>query len=424
MAAAQGALAHLMWRLASLSLAAIAAVSALASPSCEGGGYLNSRLCEAWSAKQSAGIIAKVASRHLSPGHLQTRKLGERFGVIAQFAPQRALAENGKESVASTDSEPFFFDSVHEDEVLLCFNPKPEGPCQHTAAKNTCVMPAFVSARPPGFEKCDLNSTEPAVVLLHNRPVCAGHAIVVPDLRKRLPQIMSEDYLVLGFAFAFRASPRSWLSFSTLGVGAGADHLHWEAFFAVPSQNDALPFQAHIDGGGATLAAVPRGPISLMVTPSWPVRGWIFTWGDREILEVDTALAEWRMAEFLNAFLSRLQGKGIDYHLFIHAGGARATIFPRRAQAPGGAAASRWKVSAQEVLGWWPLAQENDYDALDEESALNSLRAVALTAKNERAVVQALRDSGWELRDTALERTNARSERSVTDAAPDRKSVV
>jgi hypothetical protein len=344
---------------------------------------------------------------------MKTRQLGGAFSIIVQFAPQLA-EQKGKTSFAEEKfAAGYGFGRASEDEVLLCFNSRQEGACQHTATKNTCVMPRFVSAWPSGSEECRLNSSEPAVVLLHGRPLCEGHVVVVPDLSKHLPQALSEEYLTLGFAFAIRASPRAWLAFSSVGAGAEVDHLHWEAFFAVPSKDAMFPFQAHISNGGVVLAAEPRGPISLSYTPSWPIRAWIFTWENPEILQMDTALVEWRMAEFVHEFTSRLQGGNIDFHVFLSSGGTRATVVPRKALTSGAASASRWKVSCYEVLGWWAVEREQDFEALDEESAMNSLYASALGVKQEKRVVQALRDAGWHLTDSASQR----HQWSATDAA-------
>jgi len=148
-------------------------------------------------------------------------------------------------------------------------------------------------------------------------------------------------------------------------------------------------------------AAESRGPISLYFTPSWPLKAWLFFWEDQATLELDTALAEWRLAEFVQEFVSRLQGRSISFHVLIFGGGTKVAVIPRKAQEWKGSTGSRWQIRSQEVLGWWPVSSEAGFVALDEDSALNSLRAAAPTEKQQRIIVQALRDSGWNLSDFA-----------------------
>ena len=55
-------------------------------------------------------------------------------------------------------------------------------------------------------------------------------------------QVLTKDALRLGLAFAWRSSPRLWVSFNTIGAGASVNHLHlhggaegccgWEGFKA------------------------------------------------------------------------------------------------------------------------------------------------------------------------------------------------
>lgn len=54
--------------------------------------------------------------------------------------------------------------------------------------------------------------------------MCRNHFLLVP--KGEQPQVLSLEALRLSLAFSFRASPKLWLSFNTLGAGASVNHLH------------------------------------------------------------------------------------------------------------------------------------------------------------------------------------------------------
>ncbi|CAE8638158.1 unnamed protein product, partial [Polarella glacialis] len=71
--------------------------------------------------------------------------------------------------------------------------------------------------------------------------------------------VLTEEAIVLGLAFAMRASPRMWLSFNSIGAGASVNHLHMQGFFpgsGQASEKAEFPLQG------------------------WPLCGWAFTWDD------------------------------------------------------------------------------------------------------------------------------------------------
>merc|ERR1740122_679363 len=72
-------------------------------------------------------------------------------------------------------------------------------------------------------------------------PVCKGHTLLVPDILAGLPQVLTEEALLLGLGFAARAAHRMWLSFNSIGAGASVNHLHWQAFFPGDDPEEAFP---------------------------------------------------------------------------------------------------------------------------------------------------------------------------------------
>eukprot|EP00930_Biecheleria_cincta_P001211 TRINITY_DN10236_c2_g1_i1.p1 TRINITY_DN10236_c2_g1~~TRINITY_DN10236_c2_g1_i1.p1 ORF type:complete len:399 (-),score=77.53 TRINITY_DN10236_c2_g1_i1:99-1295(-) len=346
---------------------------------CGGEGYLHMRLCEAWEDRRAKGIVSW-------PGHDTVRTLGGRLGIVAQSAPGRGqkrllnITQLNSTRIAFDDQK-FHFGKVAADEVLLCFNPRQETACQHTATLNTCHLPQYASVQNSDEETCGLDTKDPAVVIINKHPVCRNHIVLVPSLGDQKPQALTDEALVLGLAFAMRASPRMWLSFNTVGAGASVNHLHLQAHLRRP-QN-------------LVLAAEPRGPVSLWQTQGWPLRGWAFRWDDEAVLGIDTSLAERRLGEFAHAFVARLQALDMAHNVLISSGGRRVIVFPRRVLFEQGADVGQLQVSGHEILGWWivPRAEED----LDEASTEALLRGASLPEADELKVLQALRELGWQL---------------------------
>lgn len=251
----------------------------------------------------------------------------------------------------------------------------------------------------PGIGECGTDSTEPAVVIINAHPVCRHHVIIVPGIGDQQPQVLTFEALMVGLAFATRASSRMWLSFNSIGAGASVNHLHWQAFFPASGSGASFPLDSFIRKGGQRRIATARGPISLWVTDDWPLRGWVFTWDDLNVLSIDSRLAEQRLAEFVYAFIAKLQKFDMAHNVLVSAGGTRVIVFPRKVLNQQGEDVSRLQVAGHEILGWWILPRREDFESLSAEAAANHLSAAGLEEAAERRVANALRELGWELDD-------------------------
>eukprot|EP00927_Polykrikos_kofoidii_P067448 TRINITY_DN62948_c0_g1_i1.p1 TRINITY_DN62948_c0_g1~~TRINITY_DN62948_c0_g1_i1.p1 ORF type:complete len:422 (+),score=55.00 TRINITY_DN62948_c0_g1_i1:101-1366(+) len=371
---------------------------------CGGNGYLLMRLCESWHARVSSGVLRRAAVEHLGDRAV-TRRLDGFFGFGAQLTPHRGQKRAlNRTSLNSTrlpfNADVFHFGKVQREEVLFCFNPIREESCQHTAAKNTCHMPGYLSALPPDADACGPSSKEPAVVVVNMNPVCDGHALIVPDITEGHAQVLTEKALVLGLAFSFRSSPNVWLSFNSIGAGASVNHLHWQTFSAELVPGGRFPFDVHIEDDTFLVeAALRRGPISLKVTNTWPVPAWVFTWEDRSTMTIDTGLVEHRLAEFVYAFISQLQNIDMAHNVLICCGGTRVIVFPRKILNQQGTDVTLLQVAGHELLGWWIVTRTADFEALNESLSVEILRDAALDVASTKQVAESLRTAGWRLAD-------------------------
>eukprot|EP00931_Biecheleriopsis_adriatica_P069275 TRINITY_DN43141_c0_g1_i1.p1 TRINITY_DN43141_c0_g1~~TRINITY_DN43141_c0_g1_i1.p1 ORF type:complete len:422 (-),score=96.18 TRINITY_DN43141_c0_g1_i1:69-1334(-) len=379
------------------------------SVDCGGEGHLHMQVCQAWEDRRAHGLAAWPSPSEEASLQSNVRSLGGKFGMVAQSAPNRGQKRPlGATSLNSTqlafDAEKFHFGKVGVDEILLCFNPRQETACQHTATMNTCHLPQYASIKAAGAEACGMDTEDPAVVIINKNPVSRNHIIFVPSIREELPQVLTLNALALGLAFAMRASGRMWLSFNSIGAGASVNHLHLQAFFPGLGTNSETPVEYPLEvysrvRRGFVAAAEPRGPISLARTQDWPLRGWSFTWDDESVLAIDTGLAERRLAEFVHAFLAKLQAMDMAHNVLIGSGGRRVIVFPRRVLFEQGTDVSQMQVAGHEVLGWW-IVPKASHD-LDEDAARKLLAKAALLEAEQGQVIAALQEIGWRLHEDA-----------------------
>ncbi|CAE7469928.1 psmA7 [Symbiodinium natans] len=251
-------------------------------------------------------------------------------------------------------------------------------------------------------QDCGIDTDEPAVVIINKHPACRNHFLLVPAVKERWPQELTQDALALGVAFAFQSSRRLWLSFNSIGAGASVNHLHLQGFCAGSCDGDRVfPFEAHARSAGLLPAAEARGPVSLSRTrggpKGWPLVGWVFTWTDGEVLEWDTNLVAYRLAEFVHRFVAALQVMDMAHNVLMNLGRRQVIVFPRRTLFEQSFDVSQLQVSGHETLGWWVVAKGST--DLDESSALQLLARAALDKRGHQKVLQILEWIGWRLHD-------------------------
>jgi len=376
------------------------------------------RLCEAWEAWHSAAPHWKAAAGRAEgslehPGEEEhLRHLGGRFGMVAQRMLHRAEGKGGPGGAmpSGTPPEPVangsYLGGIEFADVLLCFSPQREAACQHTDSKNTCHMPRYASIRSADTEVCGPTGTHPVLVLANRQPLGQSHVIVVPTAPDGDAQALTENALLLGLAFATRASPRMWLHFDSAGGGAAlAGHVRWEGLFPNFGLAEVFPLEAHMRSGGSLApAALSRGPLSLWHLQAWPLRGWALTWDEKEVMQIDTGLAERRLAEFGHAVISRLVRAGVTHSVLLGLGGTAVVVFPRQLPPAGqtpGTSCSKGGLAGHELLGWWAPEQADAFHSLDEASAVACLVAAAPGEEVEARTLLALEQAGWQLTEAA-----------------------
>eukprot|EP00927_Polykrikos_kofoidii_P055019 TRINITY_DN49337_c0_g1_i1.p1 TRINITY_DN49337_c0_g1~~TRINITY_DN49337_c0_g1_i1.p1 ORF type:complete len:454 (+),score=48.38 TRINITY_DN49337_c0_g1_i1:73-1434(+) len=392
--------------------------------SCLGDGDLHAGLCEAWNRHAS-----------LSSETERVRLLSGRFEMGAQLIPLRrrfdpALVEDDVAESLHLDfpeDGPNFL-NVLPQQALLCFDParKPQEACRPSSGDNMAVPRGRGEPDAPQVcpkledadislksSECGGNTTGYlALVVASPEPSCRHHIFLVPSPGDMQTQVLTENALALAFAFSVRASPRMYLSFDSIGAGALLNHLHWQGTVMPTNVGDVFPFDAYIQHGGLQAAADPRGPVSLSVAQAWPLRAWVFTWEMPAILSVDSSLVERRLAEISHSFILQLIELEIPHHVVIFPRGTRLAVFPRRRHSSGPqpdiAALHDENIGSHGALGWWLTSGQEEFGEIDVGSAEVALQRLSLPVSGERAVEQALRSSGWQLRPNIVRASESR----------------
>lgn len=361
--------------------------------SCLGEGYLHQQLCQAWEQKRSEGVLQWTESELPALEVLEGPT-----AMVVQLAPNRGQKRSLNATINSTrlpfDDQRFHFGKVASAEVLLCFNPWRQTACHHTETSNTCHWPKYADLSTG--DRCE---EEQAMVVVNKHPICRNHFLLVP--RGEQPQVLTLEALMLGLAFGLRGSKRLWLSFNTIGAGASVNHLHLHGFMAgFGTEPMDFPLERYLDFPALLPAATSRGPVSLWRTPrQWPLCGWVFEWTDNRALEIDSTLAERRLAEFVHAFVKTLQVLDLAHNVIIRMSHRQVIVFPRKTLFEQSKDVTELQVSGHEVLGWWVVARKEH--ALTGVEAEARLQQAQLPRSAQQKVLKALEWIGWTLKEEA-----------------------
>ncbi|CAE6963832.1 GDPGP1, partial [Symbiodinium sp. KB8] len=202
-----------------------------------------------------------------------------------------------------------------------------------------------------------------------------NHFLLVPAVKERRPQGTPDSKETL------------WLSFNSIGAGASVNHLHLQGFCAGACDGSwSFPFEI-------SLSRTRGGP------KGWPLVGWVFTWTEEKVLDVDANLAAFRLAEFVHRLVDALQVLDMAHNVLINMGRRQVIVFPRRTLFEQSFDVSQLQVSGHETLGWWVVAK--DSSDLEEARALELLAKAALDKRGHQKVLQILEWIGWRLREEA-----------------------
>ncbi|XP_060611427.2 GDP-D-glucose phosphorylase 1 isoform X1 [Anolis sagrei] len=298
-------------------------------------------LLQGWRDRMEKGLFRY----HLDA--LPTRILPGTMGLVAQLNVERGEQRRAPQEIHSLkqafDPRRFNFAHIRPKEVLFAL--RQEG------------------------------SAEEVLVVINVSPLENGHVLLVPDPGRELPQILTPEALHCGLeAVLLSAQPGFRVGFNSLGAYASVNHLHLHGYYL----DRELPVET-----APCQALLPRAGLYLLQERA-PAPGFLFFYCKERQLE--------EMAGQVAKLTSFLLEKGVAHNLFVTRGaapnegplstasrpGLRIIVWPRRA-CFGAKESSAFNVALCELAGHLPIKTAQDFEALTEASALQTIRECLLS---------------------------------------------
>lgn len=165
-------------------------------------------LQECWDAALEAGSFAYKLH------HVEGRIVPGRYGVFVQLNEMRFNKRRKPESINSISQtfnpDKFNFTKVHRKEVLFALCPK------HFPRKSTLD-----------------DDDEQHLLLINVSPMEYGHCLLIPSVLSCLPQVLTEEALVLALETSMLSNHRGFhVGFNSLCAHASVNHLHFHTWYS------------------------------------------------------------------------------------------------------------------------------------------------------------------------------------------------
>ncbi|XP_053616540.1 GDP-D-glucose phosphorylase 1 isoform X2 [Plodia interpunctella] len=203
------------------------------------------------------------------------------------------------------------------------------------------------------FKLCEDGDTH--VLFVNVSPISRYHSLLCPSLEKCLPQVVTEDSLLLVLKIMFVAAHRDLrIGFNSLCALASVNHLHYHLFL---EKND-LPIET------ATCKHLHKNVYYLT---DYPIQGFCF-----EVSESNASTIARESYNIMAYFLKN----SIAHNIFITRGmsvsgsleeAVRIIVWPRKTSA-GAKQLAAFNVAVCEMSGWFPVFSEFDYETLGREN--------------------------------------------------------
>lgn len=165
-------------------------------------------LQECWDAALEAGSFAYKLH------HVEGRIVPGRYGVFVQLNEMRFNKRRKPELINSISQtfnpDKFNFTKVHRKEVLFALCPK------HFPRKSTLD-----------------DDDEQHLLLINVSPMEYGHCLLIPSVLSCLPQVLTEEALVLALETSMLSNHRGFhVGFNSLCAHASVNHLHFHTWYS------------------------------------------------------------------------------------------------------------------------------------------------------------------------------------------------
>ncbi|XP_049878472.1 GDP-D-glucose phosphorylase 1 [Pectinophora gossypiella] len=200
-------------------------------------------------------------------------------------------------------------------------------------------------------------------VLVNVSPISRYHSLLCPAVSKCLPQIITEDSLIVALEVMFLAQNRDLrIGFNSLCALASVNHLHYHLFI----EPSTLPVETvkckHIKGPLYSFEDYPAPGFCFQITSEDSINEI-----SRQIYKLISYLLENSIAH--NLFITR----GTNLVLESDKEVVRVVIWPRKSSV-GAKQFAAFNIAVLELSGWFPVYDEKDFRNLKPETLEQELR--------------------------------------------------
>ena len=315
---------------------------------------LDNILISEWDKRSAQGLfrydVTTVGSK-LLPG---------KWGFVSQCnegrgSKKRATEYRVDQVVQEFDRAKFNFTKALQKEVLFAFD---MGGPTHEGDK---------------YELKPMKSS-PSLVFINVSPIEYGHVLFVPRVLDFLPQQATSETVTACLCFV-KASDNPYFraGFNSLGAYGTINHLHFQAYFLQAPFPIERALTVPVTGGSKKRG---RGKVQVSELVDYPVRALVF--------EAENCLEE--LGCFVGEACEKLAAVNQPHNLIICDKGARVFLIPQcfaerqaKGEIPEPIMATEVNPAAFEIAGHLPLKKRADFDAMDEEAAVDLLSIASLT---------------------------------------------
>ncbi|XP_013195494.1 GDP-D-glucose phosphorylase 1 [Amyelois transitella] len=202
---------------------------------------------------------------------------------------------------------------------------------------------------------------ETHTIFVNVSPISQYHSLLCPSMEKCLPQVITEDSLLLILKIYFLAGDRDLrIGFNSLCAMASVNHLHYHLFL----EKHDLPIET---------AICTHLHKEVHCFTDYPIPGFCFEVSENNIVTI---------TEESYKLIAYLLKNSLAHNIFLTRGSSltgcqkevvRLIIWPRKSSA-GAKQLASFNVAICEMSGWFPVYNTKDYETLNKENLEAELR--------------------------------------------------
>jgi len=294
---------------------------------------------------------------------VESKLLPGKWGFISQCnegrgSKKRATEYRVDQVVQEFDRAKFNFAKALQKEVLFAFD-----------------MGSGSTSESDKYELKAMQSS-PSLVFINVSPIEYGHVLFVPRVLDFLPQQATPETVTACLCFV-KASDNPYFraGFNSLGAYGTINHLHFQAYFL----QAPFPIERALTVPVTDASSKKRsrgGKVQVSELMDYPVRGLVFV--------AENCLEE--LGRIVGEACEKLAAINQPHNLVVCDKGARVFLIPQcfaERQAKGEISEpimmTEVNPAAFEIAGHLPLKKRADFDAMDEEAAVELLSMASLT---------------------------------------------